>query len=81
MRGSPEWPNKSAGGRVGVGRATKKEGCDHNTHRVLDIIVAKANKVYAILIPILPMGKPRHRKVKNETKQNKKLVLSHPPDK
>lgn len=59
---------------MGVGRAAKKEGYDHSTHQVLDIILAKTNKVCTVTMPILQMGKLRHREVKE-------LALSRTPDK
>lgn len=51
-----------------------KDSYDNDSYQVLDLAVAKTNKVCTIIILILQMGKLRHRAVK-------KLALSHTPDK
>lgn len=53
----PDWPNKSAGG--------ERESYDNNTCQVLDIIVAKSNKVSTIIKLTFQM-----RKLGTETLEN-----------
>ena len=47
--GIPDWPNKSSGG--------ERESYDNNTCQVLDITVAKSNKVSTIIKLTFQMGK------------------------